>query len=600
MKKMRSLSILFIILILTGCSTIKFGVEKKNLFDEVKKEKDIREFNLSYSYKVMGIPVTGPKSVIETIFQHPNGKTTFVFVSFPKIGILKTNDNGANFTSQFFRLRFLDTLYNYIRSDEDDDTGKKTKNENKQNRFFSHSGVSKLNPDKVILTLGPYLFVTKDLGQKWTAKNIFFDNEKANIKDVFVTDKDEIIIMTENKIAFSKDWGEKWDIKYFRIQDFGLFKTNYVSGFYDAENGILYGSFLHSDDQDFILSKQSYDFFYNKKNVSGKSGLFYSKDMGKSWIKTKINIPLVLWKFENKIYGSSIYPLSFYNANFSEEFKNSSLYKDGKLDKTTDAISVYYKTLIDTEIEDFQIISAKNNKLINIQSPDNFEIIDETNFDNIFTGLKQIDKVDYINWKENWYSEKKSSNFCFEYNPYRMFKLWTGMRTNSPVLYEKKDEIYYRIKPQKEYLKSFFKYSVENQIRLNAINPFMRKNTDIEFFDPALDPTNGMPITIEYSNDNGKTWTEVVESIHFRNIIDPLGNKRSGFYWYKNVDQKKSFKLQISFGFDQGASFLVYPMDLMFFNDDLFLSLNYFSIMKSYKDGYLVPLKNKENIGEKR
>jgi len=98
-----------------------------------------------------------------------------------------------------------------------------------------------------------------------------------------------------------------------------------------------------------------------------------------------------------------------------------------------------------------------------------------------------------------------------------------------------------------------------------------------------------MPVIIEFSKDNGANWSELINSSFMRNIADPMGNKRSGFYWYKNVDQKKSFKLQISFGFDQGASFLVYPYDLQIFNDDLLMTLNYFSIMKTYKDAYLIP-----------
>jgi hypothetical protein len=74
-------------------------------------------------------------------------------------------------------------------------------------------------------------------------------------------------------------------------------------------------------------------------------------------------------------------------------------------------------------------------------------------------------------------------------------------------------------------------------------------------------------------------------------ITDPLNNKRSGFYWYKNVEKKKVFKLQISFGFDKGVSYLTYPMNLYNYENDLLLRMNYFSIANTYKDLYLVPNK---------
>ena len=166
------------------------------------------------------------------------------------------------------------------------------------------------------------------------------------------------------------------------------------------------------------------------------------------------------------------------------------------------------------------------------------------------------------------------------------------MRTNCPVLYSKdKNNKYYRIIPDPGFIKTFLKYSIQKQMELNSKKPFLKKPNDLEFFDPQLDPTNGFPSLIEFSKDNGKTWEILTESKHISQIIDPLSNKRSGLYWYKNVEQKKVFKLQISFGFDKGVNYLTYPLNLSCLKDDLLVGINYFSIANSYKDLYLVPNK---------
>ena len=89
----------------------------------------------------------------------------------------------------------------------------------------------------------------------------------------------------------------------------------------------------------------------------------------------------------------------------------------------------------------------------------------------------------------------------------------------------------------------------------------------------------------------GEQLNTLIDNRHMSTIIDPLGNKRSGFYWYKNVEQKKVFKFQISFGFDKGVSYLTYPINIYNLENDILLRMNYFTIANSYKDLYLIPKK---------
>ena len=592
MKFKKVLFLFLIIFFITGCSTLQFGTKDRIMIDD-ERSKDVREFALSYSYKVMGIPVKGDKSVAEAVFIHPEYETLFIFVSSPKIGILKTEDGGITFRSQFFKMSYLEKIYGYTNEPESEKDDKIKNEEERPFRLFYHFAVSPVNPDRIVIAAGSYIFLSKNNGLKWDAKNVFLDIENVKIRDVFINENDEIIVLTENKIAVSRDWGKRWEKRLIKPEEMSAFKVEYLTGFYDNSNNILFASLKNKDEKDADLSQKSYYYFYKDKRLPAKSGLYYTGDFGLTWKKTDIHVPVVAWKNNGSYYCAPLYPLSYYDKEFSEKFVRSSLYRNALLDNGTpqNYLEEFAKALFDAGTEDYEIISQKSNRLAVFKNIDDAPIIiEENNFDNLYNGIKKLESLEVIQWKDYWYEDKKSENFFYEYNPWYIFKRWTGMRTNNPVLYNKtKDNIYYRVRPGEKFLKTFIKYSLEKEMELNSKNPFMKKTTDLEFFDPALDPTNGFPAVIEYSKDGGKNWVKVTDSEHIRNIIDPLSNKRSGFYWYKNVDQKKILKLQISFGFDKGVNYLTYPMDINIFDNEILMRLNYFSIAKSYKDLYLIP-----------
>lgn len=585
---------IFPIFFILGCSTIKFG-SKERVFLEDENKNYIREFDLSYNYKAVGFPVKGEKSIVEATFLHPENNTLFICISFPKIGILRTEDNGISFKTQFLKLSLLDEIYGYAEVENVNYKDENKMNQKNPTRFFYHFAYSPVNPDKIIITMGPYILVSKNNGIKWEEKNIFFDIENIKIRDVFVNENEEIIIVTNNKIAVTKNWGKKWDIYPIKIEDYSQLKTEYLTGYYDNSTDTLFASIKHDEEDDSFLSKKSYEYFYEDKKINLKSGLYYSNNKGINWIKSNIPVPVLLWKNNTKFYGSPIYPLGFYKEEFTDSFKKSTLCRQALLDDDVPQkyLDEYVKKLFELTAEDYQIISLKNNKLITFDSIKNDIIkIDESDFDNIYKGLSKLQYLDSIQWEDLWFKKKKTENFYYEYNFWMFFKRWTGMRTNCPVLYAKNGkDTYYRSIPDPTFIRTFLKYSISKQMELNSKKSFMKKPNDLEFFDPQLDPTNGFPSLIEYSNDKGKTWKILAESKHISQIIDPLNNKRSGLYWYKNVEQKKVFKLQISFGFDKGVNYLTYPLNLSCLEDDLLVRINYFSIANSYEDLYLVPNK---------
>ncbi|HOE99770.1 MAG TPA: hypothetical protein PK385_10190 [Spirochaetota bacterium] len=586
MKKVVLFTAFFLAL---SCSTFEFGV-KSNMFEE-KKSEGIREYNLNYQYRIMGFLIKGEKSVVEGFWAHPDGATQFIFISFPKIGILKTTDNGETFTSNFFRISSIDRHFGYSSEEKNENAGNAFTQIN--NRLTVKFFQSPDNLDRIIVSLGDYIFITEDRGEKWASKRIFYDTDKSRVIDVLIPKNDTIVVFSENKVSFSTDFGKKWKTSYIKIGGFNIFSIKYIAGLYDESNDAIFASFIHKEETDAELSKNSYEYFYNGSDIKNTGGVYYTKDFGANWTKTAINVPVVLWKNNGQIYGASIYPTSLYRGAFSEDFKNSNFYKKAEFKKMLKTHNEYLDFFLASNADGLSLIPKTNNRILRFRLPDDKpEIFEETDFDNIYIGLSLLQNLDYIQADKNLYYSKKTENFFYEYDPYRMFKLWTGAQTGAPVIISRDESgDYYRIRPDDKYWDSFVKYSIEHQIRINNINPFLKNSGDIEFFDPARDPTNGFPVVIEKSADKGESWSAIADSKLIGNIIDPLGNKRSGFYWYKNVEQKKSFKLQLSFGFDQGISFFQYPFDIEILHNNAILITNYFTLSAGYKDMYIIPIK---------
>lgn len=586
---MKKIVLSALICLALSCSTFEFGV-KSNMFDEEKSE-GIREYNLNYQYKILGFLTKGEKSVVEGFWAHPDRKTQFIFISFPKIGILKTSDNGDTFKSNFFRISSIDRHFGYSSEEESENANNAVAQIN--NRLTVKFFLSPVNFDRCIASLGDYIFITEDRGEKWVSKRVFYDTDKSRITDVLITKNDTIVVFSENKVSVSTDFGKKWKTSYIKIDGFNLFNVKYITGLYDQSNDAIFATFIHKDEIDAELSKNSYEYFYNGAGKKNIGGVYYTKDFGMNWTKTPINVPIALWKNNDYIYGVSIYPTSLYRNAFSEDFKNSNFYKKAEFKKMLKAHNEYLDFFLASNADELSLIPKNNNRILRIKLPnDKPEIFEETDFDNIYKGISVLQNLDYIQSDKSLYYSKKTENFFYEYDPYRMFKLWNGAQTGSPVIYSKDESgDYYRIRPEEKYWDSFVKYSIEHQIRINNINPFLKNSGDIEFFDPARDPTNGFPVVIEKSTNKGESWNAIADSKLIRNIIDPLGNKRSGFYWYKNVEQKKSFKLQLSFGFDQGVSFFQYPYDIEILNNNMIMITNYFTLSASYKDMYIIPIK---------
>jgi len=618
-NKILPLSIFVIVLLLFSCSTIQFGKEsqKTSPINKVENKNeplndDIKEYDLSYSYKVMGIPVNGKKSVVETFYRDNN--TDFIFISFPKIGILKAINNGKTFQPTFFNFKTLNTFFGYNKDYDDININTNKNREILPKKLFSHFVKSDIDNKKIAISMGNYIFTSIDYGDKWNAKQLNWDVNNYQINSMFGSN-DELIVFMNDKIMVSKDWGKNWKTETLKI---GKTKLQYISAIYDKNGDRFLISLKFPKEKDSILSRNSYLFFKgqgagkesreikDKKDIESEkdlknsgetlSGLYYTTNFGKviKKLDNDINFPVSLWNYNETIYFSNIYPTKMYDEKFTEEFYLSNLYTKGILNKTSTEINEYLDKKLYLNNDFLEIIDIKNPIIAKIEN-DEIKKIKETNFENVYNAIKQLEKIDYLKYSEK---DKKvfffpnlsneDRDFYYDYNPYQIFMSWTNFSITAPIIYTKHNNRYIRIVPEKKFLEIFFNYAFENEIRINSTNPLLRKITDNRFFSPALDPTDGFPVSFEYSLD-GITWEKILDEKHIKIIVDPLATKRSGLYWYKNIEQKKSTRLELSFGFEEGASYFCYPQKLISYNKNyMLIILNYFSIIKEYKDCYLI------------
>lgn len=581
------------LLLFCSCSTMKFG---RSAIDTLYAEDDepqarIREFDLSYNYKIMGVKVSG-KSIVEDLFIL-NDKTLFIVISFPRVGILKSNDFGKSFQSTFFNNRYLEKAYNYNKEESEDEGERPEKRE--EITLSRHFATSHRDREKALITIGPYLYLTEDAGDSWSQKSVFLDIENTHIREVVVTENDEIYLFTNNRMAYSKDWGRKWEKRAVKLEGIPPFKMELVSAHH--RYGTLFASFRHRDESNASLARLSYERLYKGESRAAGSGLFISEDRGLSWGRAGLDLPVVLWDYEDRIYALPPYELSFYNESFSEEFRDSLLYRKGELTESSYEAEELIEILQESGKGYLELLPLNGGKLFsfNDKSVKNLEIVDNKDYNCSYRGNKVLANNDFVH-RESLIDESKGVvDFYYSYNPYRLFKIWMGLKSNPAAIYAKgKENRFYRIVPDKLFLKHFFKYVVLEKARINSINPFLRKPGDVDFFKATLDPTKGFPVEVELLEAEG--WTLFEDSAHINRIINPLGNKRSEFFWYKNVDKKKSYKLQFTFGKEDGINFLVYPYKLLYYKNALLMINNYYSLEKSYMDLYIMELTSETKL----
>jgi hypothetical protein len=568
------------LLVLVSCTTFQFLPEVQT---DPGKDNGIREYSLSYQYKVMGIDLSGKKSLTEGYFIHPDGIREFFLISFPKIGILSTSDHGKSFTHQFFSSKSLETRFGFIREDED----RPQNQDEPAARYFSLFASGRKNPTNLIITFGSYLFYSNNYGQSWKMKTIFMDQDKSLIRKIEVTPDDALFLITENKVVYSSDWFRSFTVRYPRSQGIPPYLMDITDAVYDESQKRLFLSIRSADEPHSRLSGFNYDYFYLGKTPSSKSGIYYSEDLGKTVQSAGVPALCLFVRKDSIIYAAPYYPLYFYLHPLPENLSRTTLILTGKSvypDPAEEELIRFYETL---PPESFCFNPPGEIRLVKVNQASPEPAADPSLDHAVF---KAAENNPSIQWREQPLNRLADWRPAYDLAPYTFFKVWTGMKTGGPFQFAENGPFKIRMRPETSFLKDFIRYSLTQQFRLNRINPFLRKKDDHEFYDPARDPTGGFPVVIEISGANKADWTPLTDFNHVRAVIDPIGNKRSAYYWIRNFEQKRSFKLQLSFGLDQGISYFNYPREIHLKGSQLVIMMNYFTIGSDYRDLYQINL----------
>ena len=580
-----------IIALLLGCGTIEYGiVDTLDDIDGTVKPDSVRQYNLKYRRRIGQSVSVGNISVPEDFIVHPDGETVFIVTSFPKIGILKTTDGGDTYTQSFFSLPSLDVHFGYNKSaDESARESVKDSSESEEkipnfNRIIPKFGCSANDDNKIYIVLGSYIFTSSDKGDTWRAKRLFNDNVQSKIISTIVTKDDTIVSFSENRAAATQDWGHKWRTSFLAVPDMNILNMRLIDAVYAPSSDSIYASIISKSCPISEYSQDTFRYFSQNEQVSG-SAVYILDNAGKYKAAAECPVPVGLFSHNGVIYGAPSFPTDLYLHQFSDAFCKDEFYKNAKPTAIKKTYTEYLHYMTDSSTDSLTLLSPQHNCAVRFDG-ENVTKTKIDDFDTLYAGMSKMQEWDFAQFVYRYFEEKHSADFGYEYSALRMFKRWTGMKTNSPILYAKGDGCYYRIVPEPKFWAAFCRYAFENQIKLNGVNPFLKKKSDVEFVNPEID-SSGFPVLLQKSID-GKSWTNICDRRHISTIIDPIGNKRSGFYWYKNVEQKKNFKLQFSFGNSQGLSYLQYPLALRYYKGELYILLNYFTLVNSYKDLYIV------------
>lgn len=582
--------------------SIRFGNDTSQVM-MVKDDSDndsIKPFSLPYRFNIKGLDVGGEETIVEDIFS--TDKLLFIAISFPSLGILVSDDSGQSYKVNLFRSNFFDEYYQ--NAENDDEKNDSDKSGEYVKSLDCHFAKDKNNSQQFAISIGPFLFTTEDSGETWDKNTVFPNLEKSHIRQIISTDDGQLFVFKKNMIAVSSDWGKSWDKHSMPGNFFNSLGYQFISAAYDENKKLLYISLDHITENTEETIEKTFNFIEKKVDFSSKSGIFYSENGGKSFISCNINGLYTLTSSDNDIYAVPLYNQEFYNWTFDDAFKNTLFYKSGSLNNGQQPARYFLEQLNDFSSKNLHLVQDEST-VIKIVASDNYSFIEIKDTDSGFYNIAED-----IQYNDYYYSSlflepveyfSTGSNFMYDYQPSVLFSKWTGYRTHSPVLYTTTPTGIISFTPDKKMLMSMYEQMLNEKITDDSINPFLRKKDQTFFYNPSSDPTGGFPvkITLKQEADTEK-WAPLIDE-NIVTTIDPAGQYRSKFFWYKNIDRKQKFELKLSFGDKDGVDLMAYPNKILYHKGLLFVQMNYFDIKKSYKNLFTIPIANiqtNENKGD--
>ncbi len=572
-EKLKKNILLLLILVTFSCTTIKVGLADEDYVGSVSETAAVKFSELSTPYRsfINGIPLNGDKIDTKGVFASPDKKNIFIFGVYPRPMILRTVDGGKTFNSFVFNMVISE-------SSTDEESGNNKQRERKIKRDFNYcfgnDGVH------IVFSYGEFIFFSEDGGSTWKGKEIFFDSRNSLIRKVIVTPDNNVIAFSDNRIGFSGNWDRKWHTQGYGIGGFPDYRVRFIDAAASFENGKIFVSLKDYSESSAKLSADSHAKWNGTGTDagSGNSGVFVS-DLKHKLVFTKTStwVPVV---FDGAGAAGAkcvnAYHKGLYQLDVDDNFKNTILYKAGTFKNGTNSAG-YLGKMLKSYIDNsgtgvFSPITGTG--FIGADGAFKAEEMGNTVFDGGVSGFANLNRENF--------DSRDYPDFRYDNSPARIFAKSTGYRIGDPVInFKSGSGNVYRISPDK----TFSDIMINNYIQLRLKNDntnFLLREPDSVFLRKIAAFENIRTFKIEKLN--GKSWENLdIEPLY--KFINSKG-KRNSYYWYKLMDKKIIFKLELIFGTENITDMLYYPVSVAVDGSAAYITVSFFDDKKSYNETY--------------
>lgn len=582
----KSSYIIIYLLLIIGCKSVQFGNAAETLdFETAEEEHEaIEKIEIPYKAFINVFPVKGNVLHILGSVVAPDGRL-FLVINFPHLGILTSNDGGKTFSHSLF---YSDYFIFYDYENEDSERSRKSvRRDISVHSAFAADG-------KIALSVGPFLFLSQDNGATWKKSTPFYNLDTSFIRKVLCDDSGRLYLFTDNKAAYSDSWGKKWVSSSFKPNGEKLKKFQFV----DAVlcDGGLYVSYINKHEKISKLYEKSFKVFSGKTSFSeekldfSESGVFsVSADLKQA---VSLNLPPVI--FISKQKGISPFDFALEDLQLEDNFKKTFFYKTGSLRDGKNSAAYFTQRLSELDSEKlFGQISEQN--AINITAKSAIfitngggEVVPLTQAESaVATKKRQLNDSSFI--IDGTGISKDDYLFSYSTAPLNQIRNFSGgyLRETEVVTTPDENGNYYRAKLRREFLSGLFNEVMKKKWKRDNSNAFFYK--DEKSYNFQIDKLyKKFPFTLEKVTSAGEV-TEIFNPEMLELKISPK-SKMNRWFWYKNIDKKRQFKLEVLVGTGDEPDMLCVPSGLERFNNGLLLEISYFYHNNCYRELFMLNL----------
>ena len=580
----KSRYIILCLLLVAGCKSVQFGNSAEPLdFETIEAEHEaIEKIEIPYKAFINVFPVKGTVLHILGSVVAPDGRL-FLVINFPHLGILASSDGGKTFSHSLF---YSDYFASYDNENEDGNQPRRSVHHD----ISVHSAFA--NDGKIALSAGPFLFLSEDNGATWKKNTPFYNLDTSFIRKILCDGSGRLYLFTDDKAAYSDNWGKKWISSSFRLgsanpeksqlklKKFQLKLKNFQ--FIDAvlcDKGLLV-SYINKHEKKSKLYEMSFNAFSGEKQDFTDSGVFsVSSDLK---LAASLNLPPVIFISAQK--GISPFDFALEDLQLEDNFKKTFFYKTGSLKEGKNSTTYFTRQL--SKMESGKIFGqSSQQKAIDIATG---EIVPLTQAESAAAAkARQMNDSSFI--IDGTGISKDDYRFSYNTAPLNQIRSFSGgyLRETQIVTMPDENGDYYRIRLRREFLSGLFNEIMKKKWKRDNLNAFFYK--DERSYNFQIDKLyKRFPFILEKVASAGEA-TEIFtpEMLEFK--ISPR-SRMNRWFWYKNIDKKRQFKLEVLVGTGDEPDMLCVPSNLERFNDGLLLEISYFYHNNCYRELFILNL----------